>query len=609
MTRAIPAGGGAFFSFFATDELLVTTIRKVGLGALLVLIGTTIFGMHVIFRDWRQRQTALLTWESLRRRACPLLAWLACSLVAMSAFPMANRVQMDEIVVLGTSKAIHEEREPITPTLLKMVNGIGKLDNGYVDKRPFLFAALVALCHDLLGYSPRNPFYCNMILGCFSLALVGILGARLGRCHLAGVAAMIALSAVPLFCEHVTGGGLDVLNLAMILVVTVLAIHHVDRPTTASAQTLIGAGILLAYARYESLLYAVVPLFAIGLVYRRQNRLLIGWSTPVMLLCLLPLAAIHFLTFSRSDKFFQLAEKGLDDAFSVAYIIPNLGHALYFFLNSEHMLPNSPVVFVVGLVSLIAIVVTGARRWREIAAQGSDQVFWSVAGVIIVAFVLLMAYSWGQLDQPVASRLSLPLYLLFALCISYCCREFASSSRVPVFLAAGLAVSGYWSLFPLAAKQYDRRLYASGQVLERLDEFAQQQPDRHYMVFNGIANFWLTRDVYAIPPVSLESNPAFLRNLLDSGAYRRVYLIQVLERSSPEGRFVLSKNDRTSLLLDTTLLFDDLVTDVRRVRVSLVNPGTVALLDRAIAEREAKAKLATAPQPTVPVATAEGPTQ
>lgn len=589
-TVAVVAGLVAFFSFFASEELLVATIRKVGLAALLPVIGTTIFGGYALFDAWRERQASLLSGAMLRRHAWPLGIWVACSLVVVTAFPMANRVLMDEVVVLGTSKAIHEEREPISPTIMMMVGGIGKLDQGYVDKRPFLFAALVALCHDLRGYSPDNPFYCNMALGVLSLALVGVLGARLGRCQLAGSLAMIALTAVPLFCEHVTGGGIDILNLAMVLVVTFFAMLHVERPTHASARALIGAGILLAYARYESLLYAVIPLFVIALVYRREKRLLIEWTTPVMALCLLPLASIHFLTFSRSDQFFQLADKGLDNAFSFSYIVPNLGHALLFFLDSEHFLPSSPVVFVVGMIAFVAIAVTAARRWREIAAHGGDMVFWAVAGVVIVAFMLLMAYSWGQLDEIVASRLSLPLYLLFALSIGYCCREFKSSPKVPVILAVMLAVSGYWSVFPIAAKQYGRRLYPSGQVLERFDEFAHQQPDRHYMVLNGTPNFWLTRDVYALPPKAIESNPLYLRELIKSGMYRRIFLIQVLERPSAAQEFSINKNDCVDVPMDTTLVSDDMVNEIRRVRVSLVNQASIALLDRFVAEKATKAE-------------------
>lgn len=607
----VAGGTVAFFSFFATVPLLILAIRTFGVAALLVVIGFCCWGAYGVLAQWRQRQSTMMNWRTLRQYSVPVGTWLICSLVAISAYPMANRIQMDEVVVLGTSKAIHEEREPVVPTLLRMVNGIGKLDNGYVDKRPFLFATMVAFCHDLRGYSPKNPFFCNMVFGGLALGLAGLLGARLGRSQLAGALAMIALTAVPLFCEHVTGGGIDILNLTMILAVAYLAMWHVESPTVASARALVGAGILLAYARYESLLYLALPCFALIVVFRRHKQLFIDWTTPVMALCLFPLAAIHFLTFSRSDQFFQLADKGVDNAFSFSYIFPNLGHAVFFFLDIEHFLPNSPAVFLLGTVAIVAMGVAGARRRREIAACAVESVFWVLAALVGTAFLLLMAYSWGELDQFVASRLSLPLYLLLALSLSYCCRELTLYPRLTVLLAIAVAISGYWSVFPLAGKQYGRRLYATGQVLERFDEFAQQQPDRHFMVLNGSTNFWLTRDIYAVPPQAFKSNPAYLRELLTSGLYRRIYHIQVFERESPEAEFTVAKFDNAGTPMDTTLVFDDLVTDIRRVRVSLVNLGTVALLDRAIAEQEAKAKekVAAAPQPTVPAATAERSTK
>lgn len=596
----------SFFSFFVTAASLLAMIRQVGLAALLTVMGVTLWGCYVLFADWCRRSKVSLNWSFGRRYVVPVGVWAACSLVVISAFPMANRIVMDEIVVLATSKAIHEEREPVVPTSMMLHNGVMKLDQAYVDKRPFLFATLVSLSHDLLGYSPRNPFYCNMVLGCLSLALVGVLGTRMGRGRRAGVLSMIALAAVPLFCEHATGGGIDILNLAMILVVAFLTAYHIERPTLASARALIGAGILLAYSRYESLLFAALPILALLVVYRREKRLLIEWSTPLMALCLLPLLGIHFLTFSQSSAFFQLAEKGLENAFSLKYIVPNLGHALLFFLDTAHFFPNSPAVFVGGVISLVVVGVVNVKRWREVVADGGELTFWILAGVVLAAFFLLMAYSWGELDQLVASRLSLPLYLLFALSLGYCCREFHGLPRVLVVLAVGLAVSGYWSIFPIAAKQYGRKLYASGQVLECLDAFSRMQPDRHFMVLNGIQNFWLTRDVFALQPSSLESNPAFLRNLLDSGLYRRVYLVQVFERRSDEGVFVLNKNDGADLPLDTTPISDDLVTEVRRVRISLVNPASIALLDRFIAEKSAKAGIPAVPasmQPPTPSAT------
>ncbi len=578
----------SFLSYFATRELVVATILKSGVGLLLLAIALTGRAAYLVVRDWRRSQPRLgVSW--LGSRGLLLATWLACSLVAVGAFPKGNRTLMDEVGVLNTARAIQEEKEPGTPMAIQAYSGVHKLTAGFIDKRPFLFATLVSFLHDIRGYSLENPFYCNMALAAVVLALAGMMGARLGRSAIAGVVAMVALTAIPLFCQHASGGGIDMLNLAMLLALVVLAVRHLDAPTTSTARALVGAGVLLAYSRYESLLHCGICVGALLIVAVRQRRLFLDWSTPVLAACLFPLAGIHFLNFtSTSDVVFQLEEKGLRDAFSLAYVVPNLGHALSFFFDTGHFLANSPVVFVMGGVAFVAVIVTQAKHWCRIRDDSGALMFWIMAASVLIAFFLLMAYSWGELDQVVGSRLSLPLYLVFALSLAYVCREFSRWPKVPVAMVGVLAVGGYWSVSPVAAKNYEHKQYALGRALELYDEFVARQPDPYYAVLNSATLFWVSRDVYAIGPSSLKGNPEYLLNLLKSKEYRRVYLIQLFKRETSSQSLRCEANDEVGFPLDLTLVSEDMATSYRMVKIWQLNPACVQMLERVVAERASK---------------------
>jgi hypothetical protein len=476
---------------------------------------------------------------------------------------------MDEIVVLSTSKAIHEEREPITPTYVQYVSGVLKLSGGYIDKRPFLYAAYVALFHDAFGFSPQNAFYANMLLGAITLYLVWVLGSLLGRSHLAGNVSMVAFSSVPLFAQNVTGGGIDVINITCILVLLLCCVTFLRSPTIPGCRLLIGAAVLLAYARYESLIYLAIPFICLCVVYRLRGRFYIDVTTSLYAVGAVPLLGIHFLTFSNPAAWFQFADKGVTKGFSTDFISHNVGHALNFFLNTEHTLCNSPLVFVVGLLAFLLAVVSMARRRRWGDFSAIEIGFWSLALISVSSMGLLMCYSWGELDQPVGSRLSLPFYLFLALSIAFACREYVGSKLFMRGLTGLFLVGIYWSVPPLGAKNYAEKLYASATEIALMESFNANQPDRRFAVISGYTNYWLTRDVYCVNAQSLASNPDFLKKMKESGEFRRIYVVQFLEKDAVKKDFKVKKGEELPAGFELEIINEDAALD-RKVRISEV---------------------------------------
>lgn len=573
-------GAVYYFSFWANGERIIALLKFAGLGTLVLTAGVTIHAAARLIGDRTGNESAyvcLARWV-VRHRAA-VVVWLLCSLVTIITFPPGNRVLMDEIVVLSTSKAIHEEREPVTPSTIETYNGIHKLTAAYIDKRPYLFATIVALFHDILGYSAANAFYANMVLGVLTLALTGIVGARLGGTGMAGIIAMLALTSIPLFCEHATGGGIDVLNLFSLSLVILIGMLHVEAPSLWSTRALLGAGVLLAYSRYESLLFLAMPAVMIAVVFSHRKRFYLDWPALLLWPAMIPLCGVHYLTFSRSAEWFQLADQGVTEAFSLRYFPENIGHALAFFLNTEHLLTNSVTVFVAGVVAVLLVAVATLGRWRRMKVTGVGAAYWSFALVSFGSFGLLMAYSWGKLDQVVASRLSLPVYLLFVLSIAAVFREIKNQRLCALVLAAVFSVSLYWSCFPLAAKLYGAKLSPGLQIQALMDEFNATQPDRHFAVINAVTNFWLTRDVYSLAPATFKGNPKLLANMLKSAQFRRIYLIQALAKDPNTGQYDVVKKEVLSLPVDAQLITEDFATDETRLRVSLIRESSVEKLE------------------------------
>ena len=567
------------FSYWANPARVTDLIKFVGLSSLGLAIGVTGHAVYkVVFAGGPESRAVEFGPWLLRHRAV-VSVWIACTILTLCMFPMGNRILMDEIIVLATSKAIHEEREPVTPTMLQSYHGVLKLTAGYIDKRPYLYAAFVGLFHDLLGYSPKNAFYANMVLAALTLALVGVIGLRLGASTEAGAIAMLALTSVPLFAEHATGGGIDIINLFCILSVLTLGLVHLERPTVVSARSLLGAAVLLAYARYESIMFMAIPVTIMAVIWIREKRLFVDGYSLLLWPAILPLCGIHFLTFLRADQSFQLSELGLKDAFSLSYIPGNLSHALGFFFDAEHLLGNSAVVFVVGLVAVLLVIVAAAVRWKSIRITNTGFCFAVFALISLAGFTLLMAYSWGKLDQMVASRLSLPLYLLFVLSIAAIGREFKNRRAYGLILGVVFGASIYWSCFPVAAKRYAYKAYSIARVLEIMEEFNSRQPDRRFAVINGVTNYWLTREVYVIPPASLATNPSFLANMIESKEFRRIYLMQTLTKDEKTGLWSVKSNDSFDAPIDADVISEDLISSDTKFRISRIEFSSAAKLN------------------------------
>ncbi len=572
------------FSFWMETGDVFPVIKFSGLGCLLGVLALTGFSLvhQAQARGWKNRAPG---W--LRRYRYHVLLWIVCSLLLVSLFPKGYRTLMDEIVVLSTSKTIHEEKEALTPMALEFNQGIKKLDAAHVDKRPFLFATLVALLHDVRGYAPENSFYANMLLGVGSLGLAWYLGKKWGGSNAAGAVALLALTSLPIFCQHATGGGIDVINVFMILCLMVACLNYLEGPSNTSCRLLLGTTLLLGYSRYESVVYWIIPALSLAYVYARQKRFFLDPLAAVLPLLAIPLFTLHFLTFSQAQNSFQLQDRSLATAFSLSYVGNNLVHSLNFFLDTQHTMTNSPALFVVGAVACLLLLITVLRQPAAIVRTPTEYSFALFALGSLLAFLLLESYCWGDLDNLIASRLSLPFYLLLILGLARSLHYTQQWRKIAWGLCLLFVGSIYWTSFPIAGKSYNQKLYLVAQKLEHWQAFIRQQPNDRFAVIHSAANFWLTEDVYCLHPLWIASNPRFLKNMLTSGHFQRIYIIDDLTKDEKTGLWSNDEKALKPLPLDLDLVDEIAIGASNKVKIQRILPSSADRLEKAFPAKDA----------------------
>ncbi|MCZ6674640.1 MAG: glycosyltransferase family 39 protein, partial [Verrucomicrobia bacterium] len=320
------------------------------------------------------------------------------------------KITMDEVVLASTSMHMHLEKEVFTVSRGYEVNGVFYILGGYLDKRPYFFAFLVSLVHDLFGYRPGNVFYVNAAISFFLLVGMFFVGKLFGGKRW-GWLAMLLLISLPLFGINVTGGGFELFNLLMILITVYLAKCWVEKPSANSLISFTYSGLLLAQCRYESILFVIPVGLLILYVWWRDNKVMLPWPMFFAPLILVPYI-LQNRVLNETKVLWQL-EDYQSAPFGFQYLSLNFSSAREFFFQVGNDQGNSLLILGLTLLSIVLWLVYkfhyGAyypkekTSWRPVA--------WIFGLTILFNFGLLMFYYWGQLNDPAASRLGLPLHL------------------------------------------------------------------------------------------------------------------------------------------------------------------------------------------------------
>lgn len=508
-----------FFSLTPSQSL--TWVTRAGYWVMLsVFVLFVRASWRVACRAWQESGG-----KRVNYRALCLIAVAGSVLLAHERYGL--KILADELLLLGTSMGIHYERQVAYPVRATDVQGPFLLLQRVLDKRPFFFPFLVSLAHDFTGYRPENPFYVNTVLGFVFLGLVYVLGWRIGGTQWAGALGVVLFAGLPLISQQMKGGGFELLNLVMIAAVLLLAIRYAECRDETTLEALCFGAILLALTRYESVIFLVPVALLVSWGWWREKKAILTWPVIFSPLCL-TVYLLQNKVFSVNTGAWELASRPeATTPFGLHYLPGNLGHALAFFFDRSGDQPNSPVFAALGLCALPIFGLWSVRVFRA----GLQAEPWRIAVAIIGSGLfgvgaLLMVYFWGQFDDPLIHRLSLPVHLLMLVAIVAAGRELLRSVRgwhaLSFVALAGLVA---YSL-PVMSRRAYAQIYSPAIEMEWRQEFLKRYPDRDYLFIDNDAVFWIAHEISATPTRQARERKPGLIYHLRNHSFSAMYVFQ-----------------------------------------------------------------------------------
>jgi len=422
-------------------------------GYWLVAATTGLFGILL----WRRLRAIDWSKQFWRTHTAGLICVLACSIFLQVNEQRGYKVLFDEYVIAGVARNMHFNREATFPARAHYFNGRLLVFESGIDKRPFFFAFLVSLVHDLTGYHEANVFYLNAVLAATLLALVYFLGYRIGGVRY-GCLGVLLLTTLPLLAQNATGAGFEVVNMVMICVLLLAGADYLQSPGAKGLDLFVLTGVLLAQARYESILYVLVVGAAVLVKWWRTREIQLTWLSATAPLWLIIPLLVNEVGLDDPTRF-QL--KAGQKAFALANLPDNLNHALYYLFNWDIDSTNSFLLSALGMIALVFLVWLLAKNFVRNLRTGGDDLILTFAGMVVGSnIVIALTYFWGHWDDVMVSRFSLPLQLMLALAVLRVTREFFKQRAVP-----WPALFAVWAWIFLVTAPAEARHFASSDIV------------------------------------------------------------------------------------------------------------------------------------------------
>jgi hypothetical protein len=507
----------------------------------------TVFVLWIVF-GWRVVAARRATWGDWLRRP----GWAGIGLLAATGFAVwsdgfAYKIMFDEYVLQGTAWHLHLTKEVGTPIRAFDIQGSWLVVDAFLDKRPYFFAFLVSLLHDLTGFRLGNVYALNVALAFTVLATTGWLVRVLTGRRAPAFLAVALVATLPLFGQNATGAGMELLNLAMISLTIMAATLYLRAPGPDRLSFLVLGAVLLAQSRYESVLF-VFPVAVVAVLgWLRAERVLLPWPALIAPLLLTPYVW-HDRFVATKPVLWQLRE-GESARFAWHYLAGNLEGAGRFFFSVSPSQPNSLWLTLVGIAAVAWAAVRLGQRWRTRADLRNPwppavTVFGLFAATMAANLGLLMFYYWSRLDEPIASRFALPIYVALAATAgwgvgSFERRGFPAARVVGIGLAAWLLVCG--------APAYAHRFYTEqNMVMHELNWEIEQvtaRPQPVLLITAKATMPFLIRKVSALNTSIARVRGPQLTWHLRAGTFHEVLVSQVMRPTSARGEAVVDPDE------------------------------------------------------------------
>ncbi|MCF7687613.1 MAG: glycosyltransferase family 39 protein [Cephaloticoccus sp.] len=537
-------------------------------GYWLLLVNVALFGRALwrIVRDHNQ------AWRPGKADFWALILVLAAGSLWQAHEERGFKILSDEVLMLGTSMDLHYIREATYPIRATDVQGPFQVLQGVLDKRPLLFPFVVSLIHDVTGYRATNPFYVNVVLGYVFLGLIYLLGTQTAGTRWGGALGVILFTGLPLMAQQAAGGGFELLNLVMLLVVLWLALRYAEHPEEKSGEALGLATVLLAQTRYESALF-ILPITALLIWgWAKAGRVVLPWSFWLLPVLLMPVV-LQNRQFASNSSLWEMAGQGggATEPFGLSYLPDNLGHALAFFFDTSGFQPNSIFFAVLGLLALPLLGIWIVRTLREPHKGAATDV--ALALVCLGLFgvtALFMIYFWGQFDHPVIRRLSLPLHLLMFLAIMVVMARWLRRRLVWQVTCTAAVVALLIQGLPAMAKRAYEMEYTPGVEMAWRAEFLNRFPERTYLFIDQDSVFWVTQHIAATPIKQAQLRKDGLAYHLRNHSFSAMYAFQRYQVDEETGGLTIDPTDDLGSGFTLEPVWQKRVSTLRMARISRI---------------------------------------
>lgn len=393
-------GAGLWAYFVASPEVAEQIVNQAGYYVAAVVFFAFLYAALRIVR---------IRLPGKRYLSCLAGAVVVASCLVFLHEDLGPKLAMEEYALASTSKSLAMERDVEVLTLGRNFNEYFIRADHYVDEQPWMYPFVVSLVHDFTGYRLMNNYLVNACLAIVLLSLSAGIAYRIGGLP-AGMLAPFLWAALPLFSLQASGGGAEVLNLVLLLVVILCGFHYIEAPDGPRLNLLALAMVCLSFTSYHSLIYWLFVAVVVVLGWWRSQKVILPVGLLVAPLLLAILAAhANFLT---ADVSMPGVGQDAESAYGLEYILPNLERAIYFLLATGDELPNA---FLLGIGGVLFVPLSLLHALRSIRAKDKthDQslVFVFLALAVIGQFLMTLAGREGQLTEKAAANV-LPLFLL-----------------------------------------------------------------------------------------------------------------------------------------------------------------------------------------------------
>jgi hypothetical protein len=480
----------------------------------------------------------------LRRPGFAGLAIGAAAVFALWSDPFRHKILFDEYVLQATALNMHSTKEIGTVIRAYEIAGSWVPIDTFLDKRPYFFAFLVSLAHDLTGYRLANIFFVNALLTPCLLGLVYWLGRLVGGRGpaLFGVA---LLATMPLLGQQASGAGMELHNLTMLALVIALAVLYLRSPDTDRLSLLVLGTLLLAQSRYESVIFVGATAVVIATGWLRTNRMMFSWPALAAPLLLVPYAWQKRYV-DESALLWQLAE-GQTARFSFEYLAGNLEGAWLFFFNTGRDVANSWYLSILGIAGL-ALAVFEAARWSRVKPRPvlapATIALWAYGICIAGNLTLLMFYYWSRLNDVMASRFALPMCLILAL-VAARLVSVASARRIAATRIAALGLVLWllgWGFPAMARRSYTNMNLVMQEVEWEHEKLQERRGPLLFITNKSTIPFVLWRVPTIINGVGRQRGEQIKYHLRE-GTFREVIVAQALRPTSAQGEMGVDPED------------------------------------------------------------------